>query len=191
MNLADQTSSFRTSIERHLTSLRTLLDSAAAIERTAGVLQRTLSEGGKVLTCGNGGSAAEALHLAEEMIGRFSRERAPLAALCLASDPTALTCIANDFGYEEVFARQLQGLGRQGDALVVFSTTGRSPSIVKALQQARRMRITTIGLLGPPDSPAQPHCDLPLTFGMAAPAHIQEAHLMVIHLLLEFLDAHG
>ena len=186
--MASRPALIRASIEQHLASLATLPQSVATIERIAAALERTLAQGGKVWTCGNGGSAAEALHLAEEMIGRFSRNRAPLAAACLSSDSTVLTCIANDFGYEEVFARQVEGLGRQGDALVVLTTSGQSPNIVRALLQAKRMGLTTIGLLGPPDSPAQMHCDLALTLSVGNSAHIQEAHLIAIHLILEHLD---
>lgn len=182
------TDAVRASIQRHLDGLAGLPEAAETIAAIIQTIQQALRAGGRIFTCGNGGSAAEALHLAEEMIGRFRRERAPLAALCLAADPTALTCIANDYGYEEVFARQLDGLGRPGDALVVLSTSGRSPSIVRALETARRIGLATIGLLGPPGSAAEAHCDLALTRPDLDPAVVQEAHLIVVHLILERID---
>jgi D-sedoheptulose 7-phosphate isomerase len=152
---------------------------------------RTLASGGKVLTCGNGGSAAEALHLAEEMIGRFSRDRAPFAATCLCADPAAMTCIANDYGFEELFARQVQGLGNKGDMLVTLSTSGKSPNIVKALERAREIGLTTVGLLGKAGSPAEASCDFALTTPAEHSSHVQEIHIVAIHLFLEHLDTHG
>jgi len=181
--------SLQDSIERHLAALARLGESAEAVERIAAAMERTLKADGRILTCGNGGSAAEALHLAEEMIGCFSKKRRPLAAVCLASDPAAMTCIANDFGYEELFARQVEGLGRKGDMLVALSTSGRSPNIVRALQRARSLQVTTVGLLGPAGSLAQEHCDLVLNANAADSAGVQEIHLVVTHLLLEYLDA--
>ncbi len=176
------------SIARHIASLQCMIDSADTVERIASTIESALSAGHKVLTCGNGGSAAEALHLSEEMIGRFCSNRAPLAAVCLASDPTAITCISNDFGYEEVFARQVLGLGSVGDVLVALTTSGRSPNVVRALEQGRASGLVTIGLLGPPGSAAEALCDLAFTTDAPESAHIQEMHLMVIHLVLEHLE---
>ncbi len=178
----------RQSINAHLASLARLGDHADVIARMVEIMQRALADGRKILTCGNGGSAAEALHLSEEMIGRFSRDRAPLAAICLSSDATAITCIANDFGYEQVFARQVRGLGRAGDVLVALSTSGRSANIVQALDAARSVGLRTIGLLGRPGSAAEALCDVAFTPNVENAAHIQEMHLMLIHLLLERLE---
>jgi len=180
--------SLRQSMEAHLASLGRIVDAADTIEHIAQAIQQALDSGKKVLTCGNGGSAAEALHLAEEMMGRFSRDRPPMAAVCLAADPAALTCIANDYGYEEVFARQVAGLGQTGDVLIALSTSGKSPNILKALQKGRELGLTNIGFLGQPGSPAEGLCDLALTTQADHSAHIQELHLVVIHLLLEYLD---
>ncbi|MBN2563486.1 MAG: SIS domain-containing protein [Phycisphaerae bacterium] len=179
----------RRSIDHHLASLATVAESAETIEQMAAEIQRVLSSGGKVLTCGNGGSAAEAMHLAEEMIGCFSRDREPMAAICLCADSAAMTCIANDYGYEEMFARQVEGLGRRGDVLVPLSTSGRSPNIVKALRRARDLGMTTIGLLGEAGSPAHGLCDIALTTPAMHSSHIQEVHIVAIHLILEYLDA--
>lgn len=178
----------RQSIIDRQQAVETLAESAGVIARIAETIERALARGNKVLTCGNGGSAAEALHLSEEMVGRFSRDRAALAALCLSADPTALTCIANDFGFEAVFARQVEGLGAAGDVIVALSTSGRSANVIRALEAARQKGLTTIGLLGRPGSPAQALCDIVFTPEVMTSAHVQELHLMVIHLVLEHLD---
>ncbi len=176
------------SIDAHLAALATIRGQAETIARIGELMAAALKRGNKILTCGNGGSAAEALHLAEEMMGRFQRDRAPMAAVCLAADPAAITCIANDYGFEEVFARQVAGIGRAGDVLVALSTSGRSPNVVRALQRARELDLITIGLLGRPGSPAEGLCDAAFTTEAGAAAHVQEMHLVVIHLLLERLD---
>jgi D-sedoheptulose 7-phosphate isomerase len=186
--MARPTTAVRESLDRHLESLGRLVDDAAVIDEIARRIADVLTGGGTILTCGNGGSAAEALHLAEELIGRFSRQRRPFAGLCLSADSTAITCISNDFGFEEVFARQIEGLGRKGDALVALTTSGKSPNVLRALERARKLGLTTIGLLGHPGSPAEALCDLALTPRVAAASHIQEAHLLAIHLILEYLD---
>lgn len=161
---------------------------ASAVEQIIATAEDALKAGGKLLTCGNGGSAAEALHLAEELVGRYRRDRAPLAAVCLAADPTALTCIANDFGYDEVFARQVRALGKAGDVLVVLSTSGKSANVIKALEAARSAGLKTIGLLGAPGSPAEALCDVALTPEVESSAIVQELHLTTIHIILEALD---
>jgi len=153
------------------------------------VIADTLRDGRRILTCGNGGSAAEAQHLAEELVGRFKRERRPLGAICLAADSTALTCIANDYGFVEVFARQVRGIGRAGDVLVALSTSGKSPNIIRALEAARSIGMKTVGLLGRPGSPAETLCDVAVTPDIEDAAIVQEIHLMTIHLILESLDA--
>jgi D-sedoheptulose 7-phosphate isomerase len=181
-------SAIQRSIDQHLASIATITETAQAIENVAAAIIRTLSGGGKIMTCGNGGSAAEALHLAEELIGCFSKKRRPLSALCLAADSAAMTCIANDYGYAELFGRQVEGLGRKGDALVAFSTSGKSANIVKALQRARDLGLTTIGLLGKSGSPAELLCDIALTSLAPNPAQIQEVHLIATHLILEYVD---
>ena len=180
--------SIQASIKAHVASLTQIGESAPVIDRIVGVMADCLRAGGKILTCGNGGSAAEALHLSEEMIGRFAKKRRPLPAICLSADPTAITCISNDYGYEQVFARQVEGLGAKGDVLVALSTSGASGNIVKALEAARKLGVKTVGLLGPPGSAAEKLCDAAFTLKTPHNAHTQELHLMVIHLILEQLD---
>ncbi|MED5508286.1 MAG: SIS domain-containing protein, partial [Planctomycetota bacterium] len=143
-------------LQRACAALESLRSQAGVVTEIAALVADALHGGGQLLTCGNGGSAAEALHLAEELTGRFEAERPPLRAICLNADPTALTCIANDFGYEEVFARQCRALGGHGDVLLVLSNSGGSPNVVRALEAARELGMRTIGLLGGDGGPARP-----------------------------------
>ncbi len=168
---------------------RLLCESAAQIAAITQAVVDALKNGHRILTCGNGGSAAESLHFAEELVGRFRAERRPLPAISLVADSTALTCIANDYGFDEIFARQVEGLGIAADVLICLSTSGKSPNLIKALQRAREKRLTTIGLLGRPGSPAEAHCDVVFTPATDSSALVQELHLAVIHLVLEAVDA--
>lgn len=172
-----------------LDAIASLRDQLSDLGRLIGVIQTRLDAGGVIYTCGNGGSAAEALHLAEELIGRYCDNRPPKRSICLNADPTAITCIANDFGFDEVFARQITGLGREHDALVVFSTSGRSRNVVRALAAARDVGVTTIGLLGKDGGDALALCDEALVVWSSDTAHIQEAHQVVLHLILEAIEA--
>lgn len=153
--------------------------------RACALLVRTLESGGTVLTCGNGGSAAEALHLAEELSGRYRSNRPALRGVSLCADPTALTCIANDFGFDHVFARQIEALGRPGDLLVVFSTSGKSANLVRALHVARERGIATLGLLGGEGGPCLTLCDCAVVVHGVDGAGVQEAHQMLLHTLCE------
>lgn len=185
------TDSIRGRIDAAAKTIKSLGEQAETILHAGEAIAGALRSGGTILSCGNGGSAAEALHLAEEMIGKYRDERPPLAAICLNADPTALTCIANDFGYDHVFERQVRGLGREGDVLVVFSTSGKSPNIRLALEAARNIHMTTIGLLGKGGGVCGPLCDVPIVVDSLDPAHIQESHQVVMHLLLEAVESSG
>ncbi|TVQ31382.1 MAG: SIS domain-containing protein [Phycisphaeraceae bacterium] len=179
----------RSRLQAAFDTIASLSGQAGDIRAIGDAVRNCLDQGGAIYTCGNGGSAAEALHLAEELIGKYRAARPPRRAVCLNADPTALTCIANDFGFDEVFARQVEALVRRGDALVVFSTSGASPNIVRALQKARDLGATTIGLLGREGGASLPLCDLPLVVRSQETAHIQEAHQVVLHLILEAVEA--
>jgi len=177
-----------------LGALEALKASVAEIEAAGNRLLACLQGGGKVLTCGNGGSATDALHLAEELTGRYRDNRRPLAALCLNADPAALTCIANDFGFEQVFARQVEALGRAGDCLVGFSTSGNSANVNTAFQAARSLGIHTILLGGKDGGAARGLVDTALIVPSANGARIQELHTFILHAWLEIIDgyyAHG
>jgi D-sedoheptulose 7-phosphate isomerase len=170
-----------------VTSLRGMIDQIASL---ADVIAPKLQAGGTVYTCGNGGSAAQALHLAEELIGRYRSNRSPLRAVCLNADPTALTCIANDFGFESVFSRQCEALLTDRDLLVVFSTSGNSDNVANALKVARSKRAATIGLLGKSGGKCRSMCDHSVVVTAAGDdsAFIQEAHEVILHLICETLD---
>jgi len=180
--------SARAYMQNAAAALGALAEQADTIHRIGDRIVQILRGGGKIMTCGNGGSAAEAMHLAEELIGRYRAARRPMAAMALNADPTAMTCIANDWSFAEVFARQVEGLGRPGDGLVVLTTSGRSPNILRALEVARNAGITTIGLLGPAGSDAQALCELALLQDGPASSHVQEGHLATIHAVLEMVD---
>jgi D-sedoheptulose 7-phosphate isomerase len=153
------------------------------VDRAADCIARRLALGGKLLLCGNGGSAADCQHLAAEFVGRFVRDRRPLAAIALTTDSSALTCIGNDYGFDQVFARQVEGIGRAGDVLIGISTSGASPNVLLALQAARRMGVRTIGLLGRDGGACAAECDVPLIVPSDITARIQEAHIFLGHLL--------
>ncbi len=175
-------------LEQARAAVAALESRAQQVESLMNAVRETLVAGGTLFTCGNGGSAAEALHLAEELTGRYRSNRRPLRSVCLCADPTAITCIANDFGFEQVFARPLSALGRPGDALVVFSTSGRSANLVAALTAARNTGMRTIGLLGGDGGACLALCDVAVTISGVDGAAVQEAHQMAMHAICESLE---
>jgi D-sedoheptulose 7-phosphate isomerase len=144
---------------------------------------------GRVFTCGNGGSAADAQHLAGELVGRYKRERRPLPATALSVDPSVVTCIGNDYSFEDIFARQVQALVRPADVVIGFTTSGRSENVVRALAAARELGATTVLFSGGEAKPAVEHADLALVVPSTATARIQEMHLLLLHLVIEQVDA--
>lgn len=148
----------------------------------------TLRNGGKVLTCGNGGSAADAQHFAAELIGRYRRERPGWSAIALTVDPSVLTSLCNDYGFEQVFARQIQALGRPGDILVAISTSGRSKNVLAAAETASALGIRTVGLTGQGSSKLGEIVDHHLPIPSTNTAFIQQAHIAVIHIICELVE---
>ncbi|GLZ12780.1 phosphoheptose isomerase [Actinomadura sp. NBRC 104425] len=151
-------------------------------------LARVLDSGGRLLACGNGGSAAEAQHLTAELVGRFERDRRPFAAIPLHGDTSAVTAIGNDYGAETVFARQVRAHGRRGDVLICLSTSGRSGNVVAAAEQARRLGVTAWAITGPGPNPLAAACDDAITVDAVSAATVQEIHLAAIHLLCGVVD---
>lgn len=143
---------------------------------------------GKVLTAGNGGSAADAMHLAEELSIRFFKNRRALAAMALC-DPSVITCAGNDFGFDSIFARQIEALGNKNDLLIVFTTSGNSTNILKALEQARSQNLFTVGFLGKDGGKAKAMCDLSLIVPAQTPHRIQEGQKILYHALCEWIDS--
>jgi D-sedoheptulose 7-phosphate isomerase len=155
---------------------------------SASIFSKALEQGNKIFWCGNGGSASESSHLAVELIGRFKNNRRPLPSISLNSDTSAITCIANDFGYDEIFARQLEGLAKQGDVLVALSTSGKSENILRALRKAKVLGVTTIALLGKGGGEALNLADHAIVVDSGETARIQEIHLLIGHTFCEFAE---
>lgn len=179
---------FAESVQLKLEASRLL---AAPIARAADLLARTLKAGGKVLACGNGGSAADAQHFAAELLNRFEIERAPLAAIALTTDSSTLTSIANDYAYEQVFSKQVRGLGRRGDALLAISTSGNSRNVIEAMQAAHELGVHVVALTGAGGGKMaaliSPE-DVQICVPHKRTARIQEVHLLVLHCLCDGID---
>ena len=166
-----------------------LVGQSARIATVGAALVAALKAGNKVLTAGNGGSAAEALHMPEELVGRFKANRVSLPAVALVADCTALTCIGNDYGYDEVFRRQVEGLGKAGDVLVLFSTSGNAANLSRALDEAQRKGLVTVALLGRDGGPMAGKATYEIIVPGRETARIQEAHQVLLHTLLEIVES--
>jgi D-sedoheptulose 7-phosphate isomerase len=159
------------------------------VERTAAALIRALRQGNKILVCGNGGSGCEAQHLAAELIGHYKADRASLPAIALSADGALLSCLGNDFSFDDIFARQVEGLGNRGDVLVAFTTSGNSRNVLRAIEAARRRDLTTIALLGRGGGAALGKADIELVVTSDETARIQEAHQFLLHILMDLVEA--
>lgn len=157
-------------------------------EKIAMAAANTIKLGGSVFWCGNGGSAADAQHLSAELIGRLVNNREPLPSITLNSDIAALTCIANDFGYAEIYARQLKGLGKAGDLLIVLSTSGNSENVLKCLDVARQKNIITVALLGKDGGEAKGKSDFEIIIDSNITARIQELHKLIGHTICQIIE---
>ena len=166
----------------------TLNSIAVKIEESSEVIARSIESGGTIFWCGNGGSAADSQHIAAEFVGRFKKDRKPLRSISLTTDSSVLTCIANDYSYEEIFSRQLSALARSGDVLVGITTSGESDNIKQVLIQAKKMKIKTIALLGKKGGICKDYADVPLIIPSNTTARIQEIHILIEHLLCELVE---
>ena len=180
-------------VDQHLsnlaTALETLREHAALLARWGGELGELLPAGGRVLVAGNGGSAAEAQHLTAELVGRYLDERQPLSALCLSAETSSLTAILNDYGAEEVFARQVQAHGRPGDVLMLLSTSGRSPNVLRAAERARAGGLRVWAMTGRRPNPLAVLADEVLDVPADSTATVQEVHLVAVHAVCAAVDA--
>jgi D-sedoheptulose 7-phosphate isomerase len=172
---------FLSMIQQHMDCFQQLNAMAQFIEKAGDLLARTIRSGHKILICGNGGSAADAQHFAAELIGRFEQERSAWPAIALTTDTSILTAIGNDYGYDRVFARQVQGLGRKGDTLIGISTSGNSENVLCAVSAARQCGMSSIGLLGRDGGKLATQVDFPIAVQHANTARIQEAHIFILH----------
>ena len=173
----------------HLALVERVKELLPEVDAVARRLIAVYDGGGRLFTFGNGGSACEAQHFAEELIARYRRERRPLPATSLSADASVLTCIGNDFGFEQLFSRQVEGLVREGDMVAAFSTSGRSENVVRGLAAARERGATTVVFGGGEGGPASDHADHRLVVPSTDTARIQEVHLLFVHLIIEQVDA--
>jgi D-sedoheptulose 7-phosphate isomerase len=177
------------SLREHLETLEALVATQlAAIERAGDMICEALASGKKVLLCGNGGSAADAQHIAAELVGRYEKQRRSWPAIALTTDTSALTAVSNDFGFEQVFARQVTGLAQAGDVLVAISTSGKSKNVLNAVEEARKIGCRIIALTGMTTEPLESICDLTVAVPSIRTARVQEAHITIGHLWCEMVD---
>jgi len=174
--------------DEHLEIARRLPGIAAHVSRAVDVICASLGNGGQLLIAGNGGSAADAQHIAAELTGRFLRERQPLRAIALHGNASALTAVANDYGYGHVFARELSAHARSGDVLLAISTSGNSPNILRAIEAARQKSVIVIGLTGDAGGNMRQLCDLCLCVPSKSTARIQEMHITIGHAICELVE---
>jgi D-sedoheptulose 7-phosphate isomerase len=177
-----------TSLNEHVQLFRRLPELESAIARAAELLSSVFAVGHKLLICGNGGSAADSQHIAAELTGRFVKDRRALPAIALSTDSSALTSISNDYGFEEVFARQVVALGRPGDCLLAISTSGNSSNVIRAAEAARAAHMHTIGLLGRDGGRLRALCNPPIVVPSDVTARIQEAHIFIGHVLCGMIE---
>lgn len=163
-------------------------DNLLAIESAAKAIIASLENGGKVLVFGNGGSAADSQHFAAELVGRFKKERRALGAIALSVNTSTLTAIANDYGYEASFSRQVEALGKKGDIAFGISTSGNSKNVISAIKKARELGLKTIGLLGCGGGELAKTCDISITVGSKDTPRVQESHITIIHILCELIE---
>lgn len=176
---------FLQSIETKRESLETLV---GPIEKSAKVIVGSLKNGGTLITCGNGGSAADAQHLSAELVGRYLLERKPLSSIALSTNTSSLTAIGNDYGYDLTFERQLGAIGRKGDVLVCLSTSGNSKNVVLAAKKAKKMGIKTIAMTGNDGGALKRVCDINIIVPSKSTPRIQEVHELVFHSICEIIE---
>jgi len=180
----------KSSIDEHLSVLQAVgKENSGQAAAAAQKITDCLKNGGKILICGNGGSAADSQHFAAELAGRYKKERKALAAVSLTTDTSALTAIGNDYGFERIFARQVEALGRQGDVLVALSTSGNSPNILAAIETAKKQGMAAIGMTGASGGKMKSMCDLCICIPSSNTPRIQEAHITLIHAICEIVDS--
>jgi D-sedoheptulose 7-phosphate isomerase len=183
------TDAAETALADHRDLLERTRELLPAVRALAAELVEVFERDRRVYTFGNGGSSLDAQHFTEELVGRFKRERRPLPAQSLSVDAAALTCIANDYSYEEIFERQVRGFVRSGDVVLAFTTSGRSPNVVRGLAAAREAGATTVLLGGGDGGPAAEHADHPLVVPSTSTARVQEMHVLLLHILIDHVDA--
>ena len=172
---------FKRNVLEHIEVMSNLDHLERDVGQAIAIITECFSDRRKLFICGNGGSAADSQHIAAEFTGRFIHDRKPLPAIALSTDSSALTCISNDYAYEEVFSRQLYAIGNEGDCLLGISTSGNSENVLRAVSMAKKLNIKSICLLGRDGGRLAEQCDLPIIVGSNVTARIQEAHILIGH----------
>jgi phosphoheptose isomerase len=185
----DLSSNLNEAINDSVRVLESLRNLDAQVSRAADLIGECFRTGNKLLVCGNGGSAADASHFVTELVVRFAKDRRALPAICLASDSGILTAAGNDYGFDRIFARQVAALGRAGDVLICFTTSGNSQNVVRALEEAKTRKLKTIAFLGRDGGSTIGIADVELLIKNDSTARIQEAHKLLIHVLCEIIEA--
>lgn len=181
-------------IKKIIESKKTLIDKIQdegyfeKVEAAGQIFLDSIKNGGKILTAGNGGSAADAQHFTGEIVGRFLKERGPMAAITMTVDPTVMTCLGNDYGYDEAIARQVEGLGKKGDSVLLITTSGNSENMIRAAQMAKSKGINVIGLLGKDGGRMKELCDISLIVTTNETPRVQEIHTFTVHLLCQIIE---
>ena len=187
--MSDFSSILNRTINDSVRTLKSLKDVEPQLSRAADLIDQCLRAGNKLLVCGNGGSAADASHFATELVVRFANDRRPLPAICLASDSGILTAAANDYGFDEIFARQVAAFAQPGDVLICLTTSGKSKNLIRALEEAKARKLKTIAFLGRDGGSTIGIADLDLLVKSGSTARVQEAHQLLLHVLCEIIDA--
>ena len=158
------------------------------IEEASKLLTNSLQSGGKIMFCGNGGSASDAQHLAAELVGRYRKNRKPIASVALTTDTSIITAVSNDFSFNHIFSRQVEAIGNEGDVLYAISTSGKSTNVINAIKTAKKLNIKTLGITGNDDSEFREICDMTISVPASRPDRIQEMHIAIGQILCEILE---
>ncbi|MDE2433995.1 MAG: D-sedoheptulose 7-phosphate isomerase [Burkholderiales bacterium] len=179
---------FQKNVSDQIAVLQKLPALTEVVNQAGQLAVEALQSGGKLMFCGNGGSAADSQHLAAELTGRFIKDRRPLAAVALSTDTSALTCIGNDYSFDEIFARQVKGLARAGDLLIGISTSGNSRNVIRAVEEARAAGVKVVGFLGRDGGKLREMCDVAIVVPSDVTARIQESHILIGHTLCGLIE---
>ena len=184
----DTLKTFNNSLKEHLDLFSSLDSLGMGIDDIFRKVIHTLENGKTILVCGNGGSAADSQHFASELTGRFNKERLPLSSISLTTDSSAITCIGNDYSYDHIFSRQVEGIGKEGDLLILITTSGNSKNLLMAAKSAKNKKIKTFGLLGKGGGELVKYVDSSIVVPSDSTARVQETHIFILHLICEMID---
>ena len=189
MHQSNKIKIIKRNLNEHLKTIQLIgQDLIEKISKSSEIMSKSLKNGGTIFWCGNGGSASDSMHLSAELIGRLKKNRIPLRSISLSSNPATITCISNDFGFENLFSRQIQALGKKDDILVSISTSGNSKNIIKAINQAKVNKLKTISLLGNKGGKCRGKSNIDLIVNSKSTARIQEVHITIGQIICELIE---